>query len=226
MTQLVVLHALLVSCVQYWNPCHAEFWNVLWINWNTINRYVLQKGLNLLGHCRNYLTTLMGGCLCGDSKNSEPQRSVTFLLLFLSPSNPTEYRGGIESICLQSDTLRRKYSISETQWQETSYRCRIRQSSDLFPAQHHLLRKSMGSLRNFYCQVLQRFLGRYSKSRQKRQIANNSENRGEFITVSYKSSFSLLRITVGRLGLKATRRGTAFSTTPPSMRRWNLFPAL
>lgn len=93
----------------------------------------------------------MGGWLCGDSKNSEPQRSVTFLLLFSSPSIPTEYRGGIESICLQSHTLQRKYSMSETKWQETSYQCRIRQSLDLFPAQHHLLRKSMGSLRNFYC---------------------------------------------------------------------------
>lgn len=168
----------------------------------------------------------MGGWLCGDSKNSEPQRSVTFLLLFSSPSIPTEYRGGIESICLQSHTLQRKYSMSETKWQETSYQCRIRQSSDLFPAQHHLLRKSMGSLRNFYC-IKYCNDSWEGTAKVDRRCRLQTSHRGEFITVSCKSSSSALqRITVGRLGLKATWSGTAFYTTPLSMRRWNLFPTL
>lgn len=46
----------------------------------------------------------------------------------------------------------------------------------------------MGSLTNFYHQVLQVFLERYRKSRQKMQITNRSQNIGEFITESYKSS--------------------------------------
>lgn len=41
---------------------------------------------------------------------------------------------------------------------------------------------------------------------------------------SFSSSPSLLRITVGSLGLKATWSGTAFYTALLSMRRWILFP--
>lgn len=47
--------------------------------------------------------------------------------------------------------------------------------------------------------------------------------------MSYKSSSSspsLLRITIGSLGLKATWSGTAFYTALLSMRRWTLFPML
>lgn len=47
--------------------------------------------------------------------------------------------------------------------------------------------------------------------------------------MSYKSSSSspsLLRITVGSLGLKATWSGTAFYTALLFMRRWTLFPML
>lgn len=106
---LLVLHVLLVSCVKCcWDPCHAKFGNVCWINWDTINRSMLQKGLNLLKHCRSYITALDGTMFVWGEQEQWTTAFCHLPFIVISPSSPLEYRGGRQSICLQSHIFPKK----------------------------------------------------------------------------------------------------------------------